>query len=254
MRLIGWATSFLGTVLILIVFELWSIKPEGIYYSGGIILAIHVVSIWLITKEHLLRKSFWNFFINPCVFLAGAFVFFALIDSAVVRQIYLVAVGLAYFLVMQNIYSFLHQTKDYQPYALENMYSYLNMLSLFLWTTSSYGYSLLLGWRNWFAIAPILVLTTWLFCRTTIAHKIPWRGHWFYLIVVGVVTAEAYYCFSLLPNSFLFNGLMVTTIYYFLSSVMRDYLAQALDARTTRRYIYISLAVFFMAFLTARWF
>lgn len=254
MRLISRVASFFSTILIITVFEVWALKPAWVLYCGVAVLVLYIFSIWLATERAFWHKQYWDFFINPFTFLLAVFAFFSLIDNELIRQLYLAAIGTVYFLVLQNIFSFLHQTRNYQPYALENMYSYLSVISLFLFSSSVFGFFILFGWQNWIAIVPMVILGSFLFYRTIVAHKIPWRENWSSIAIIGLIVGEAYYCLSWLPTSFLFDALILTIVYYFLSNVMRDYLEQSFTIKSVRKYLYISLIITLASFLTARWF
>lgn len=249
-RFIPW----LSAILLIVTLEIWVARPAWVIYCVAGFFIVYLYSLRALIENSFIHRIYWNYFINPFCFLTSVFIFFVLIDNNIVRQLFVVVVAIGYGLVLQNIYSFIHQDKDYQPFALENMYGYLNLTSLFLFSSSGFGFTMLLGLPSWIALLPIFLLTGLLFYRTLLAHKIPWRCHWRYIVIVAALVAEAYYCFNLLPTSFIFNGLMVILVYYLASSIIRDLLIQVLNPENIKKYLYITFAITILVFFTTRWY
>jgi hypothetical protein len=254
MTLVKRFMPFISTALFVLVFEMWAFRTSWLWYCIAAIVVIYFITIQVLSGHHFWRRQFWNLFIDPGVFAVSAITFFLFIDNQAIQQLFILTVTIGYYLVLHNMYIFLYQTKDYQPYALENIYGYLNFTSFFLLTVSLYGFSILIGWQPWILIAPIFLLVFFLFCRTLRAQKIPWRQHWLTVAMISALVAEAYYAVSFLPTSYLFDGLLVAIVYYLFTNSTRDFLANTADKSTIRKYIYISIIVSVVAFLTTRWF
>jgi len=166
MIFIGRIVPYIGGLLIGLTFELWSLRPDWIVVSVTIAVCITLASVWFLTGRKLRNFIFWNFISTPLLFIIGASIFLLLVDNFVVRQLFIVSVMILYILILQNIFSFNYRTERYQPYALENIYSYVNMVTLFLIYASSYGAALLLGIPFWVFLPAIFILTGFLFNRT----------------------------------------------------------------------------------------
>lgn len=245
---------FLSALLIAITFVTWSVKPNFTYYIAFVICLINILSIWSLTGCRFFKKTFWNFLSTPFFFLASAYIFLLIIDNLVVAQIFIVSIGLVYMLILRNIFFFLHQTKDYQPYALENIYSYVNMISLFLFYAGFYGLFLFLSWPIWLFVILVLLLSSFLFMRTLWSYKINWQYGKLYIALIGIMMAEAFYAMSLLPTSYLFNSLIIIVIYYLSTNIIKDHLRQRLDRKNIKKYLLISVIITIISFLTTRWY
>jgi hypothetical protein len=245
---------FLSAVLEAVLLEVWMAHPGWLWYVGAIALVINFLAIWLLAKSIFWRWQFWDFFINPGMFIASAVVFLALIYNNIVGHIFIAAAAIGYYIMLHNLFVFQYQSKKYQPYALESIYSYLNITSFFLLTVSSYGFYVFFGWPTWLLAIAIFILGGFLFYRTLSAHKITWRLQWQVVVLVAFLVVQAYYAVSFLPSSFMFNGLLVAIVYYLLTNVARDYLIGSVDIRATKRYITISIIIIVAAFLTARFY
>ena len=243
-----------STLLIVTAFEIWLFRPDWTLYISIIILLAYLLSFWILISRSIISGLFWNAFLNPFIFLVSAAAFFIFIDHFIVSQIFLICTAIGYFLVIHSLYSFFHQTKDYQPYALENMYGYLNLASFFLINSVFYGFSLIMGLQAWYFVIPSFLTAFLLFYRTLQAHKLAWKGYWIYVLIVSLIIAETFYIVGLLPTSYLFDGLVVTVIYYLMSSVTRDLLVGILNRKSLRNYLLIGSSIIIILFLTARWY
>lgn len=244
---------FLSALLFAITFEIWSIRPHWTYYIVGVIVLIVALSVWAITGASFFKKLFWNFFSTPALFAVSSSVFLLLIDNFIVRQMFIVGVSVLVALVLYNIMFFLHREERYQPYALENIYSYMNMVSLFLFYASFYGFSLLLGRQFWIFVPLIFVLTAFLFMRTLWSYKIPWQKSKLYIITIGLIIAQLSFAVSFLPTSFLLNAFILFISYYLTMNFFKDILKDQLQKKSMRLYIIISLMALTVVLATARW-
>ncbi|MFA6098563.1 MAG: hypothetical protein WCV50_02215 [Patescibacteria group bacterium] len=245
---------YLSSLLVVIFFEIWSVSHGLFYYIVSINVCIIVLTIWSLTGRKFKSKLFWNFLSTPLFLVAGSQVFFTLIDSIVIQQVFIFLIGILFFLVLKNLFKFLNQDKSYQPYALENLYGYINMVILFLFYASFFGLSLFMNWPSWLFSIVVFVISGFLYMRTLWSYKIEWRKSKFFILLVGVLMSESYFVFSFLPTSFLFNGLFLAIIYYLVMNLSRDFLRNNLNKQNIRTYIIISatLGVFLLA--TAKWY
>jgi len=252
MYLLKKTVQYLSPLLVLSAFIYWIANNETTYYVAGFLFVLHVLSTIIIArkKEH---GSFVNFFLTPFFLLFGSFVFFLIIDNAMVLYIFSFLVAIVYNLVLSNIIAYVFRSAGYQPYALENIYSYVNLLSLFLLYAGGFGFMVLLGWPVWVFIISCFFVTGLLFMRTLWSYKIEWNKSKIYILIVAFMLAEAFYVVSLLPTSYIFNGLILIIIYYLLINFIKDHLKDRMNFKDTRLYLAISGAVFIISLITTRW-
>ena len=157
-------------------------------------------------------------------------------------------------LIIRNIFSFVYQTKDYQPLALENIYGYVNLISLFLFYAGFYGFLLLLGWPVWIFVIACFIVTAFLFTRTLLTYKIEWKESKLFVLIMSIIITESFYAISLLPSSFIFNGLVLVVVYYLFMNLIKDYLKERLNAKDLRLYLTVTGIILLVSLLTTRWY
>ena len=241
-------------MLIIIAFIVWVDNPEASYYIAGSFFLLHTITIWFLAKFGQVRKSFFMFYFTPFFLLAGAYIFFLIIDHIVVQYLFALAIGIVYMLIINNIFSFVYKTKDYQPLALENIFSYVNLISLFLFYAGFYGFLLLLGWPIWIFIILCFVITALLFMRTLLTYKIGWKEGKLFVFILSIIITESFYTISLLPSSYIVNGLILVVIYYLFMNLIKDYLKERLNSKDLRLYIIVVGVILLVSLLTTKWY
>ncbi|MBU0963411.1 hypothetical protein KKC06_00020 [Patescibacteria group bacterium] len=243
----------LSAIFIIITFELWSVQPQLIFYIAGTLGVIVVLTVWSLSWSSVISKKFWSILATPLFFVSSSYLFFMFIDNVAVSQIFILLIALVYFLILRNIFSFLYQTKNYQPYALENIYSYVNMGSLFMFYASFYGMFLYLSWDIWKSSILVFIFSTFLFTRTLWSFKIEWRKSKVFILIMGVLMIEIFYAISFLPTSFLFNALICILVYYLLMNIFKDFLRDMITGNNLKRYFLITITIAVIGFITTQW-
>lgn len=245
---------FFSSLSIVVSFIIWLNNPEATYYIAGIFFILHTLTIWLLAKFGQVRKSFFTFYFTPFFLLVGSFTFFLIIDHVVVQYIFALVIGIIYILIIKNIFSFVYRTKDYQPLALENIFSYVNLISLFLIYSSSYGFILLLGWPVWVLVIFCFLITAFLFSRTLFTYKINWQDGKLFVLIMSIIIAESFYVISLLPSSYIINGLVLIVIYYLFMNLIKDYLKDRMNFKDIRLYLLVVGIIMIISLVTTRWY
>ncbi|MFA5135601.1 MAG: hypothetical protein WC505_07510 [Patescibacteria group bacterium] len=243
----------LSAIVIAITFEVWVIRPQWAYSIFPITALIVLLSILSLFSQSVRKKSFFNFLSAPLLFIIASCSFFLIIENLAVQQIVIAAIAVLHMLILSNIFSFLYRAESYQPYALENLYAYINMVSLFFFYATFYSLATLLGFQFWYFTLPVFILTSFLFTQTLWSYKIPWKDGRRFVFIIAVIITEASYAVSFLPSSFLINALIITALYYVFMNVFKDHLRGILDMKKIRIYLAVSGIVLLVSLLTARW-
>ncbi len=244
---------YLSSLLIGITFVIWTVHPGLAWYCGIALAVITILSLWSLTSVKGERSAFWQFLSTPFALIASAFLYYFIVDNELLRPFFIGGVMVIFTLIQKNIFAFMHHTEQYQPYALENIYGYVNMLSLFLFYAGCYGLALLLAWPFWLITIFIFVITSLLFMRTLWSYKVPWQQSKLYVLLVGVVVAQGAYVIYSLPTGFLVDAFWLIAIYYVLMNVIKDYLKETMTLRRTRMYLILSGLAIVITMLTTKW-
>jgi len=125
----------LTTLLAWLWFYLLSIVPE--YWYVWLIAQIIISGLLMLKlfSWQYKKKEFIAFLITISFLIGGSFLFLFIVDSAVIRIIATIIISLFIGYYYNNIFQFIYLPKAYQPYSLENISGYLNLLALFLFFT-----------------------------------------------------------------------------------------------------------------------
>lgn len=245
-------TQYLSPLLVLFLFIFWANNKETTYYIASLLFVIQTLTIIVLTRRYK-KGIFFSFYFTTFFLLFSSFIFFLIIDNIIVLYLFAMAIAVVYNLILSNILAYIFEAADYQPNALENIYSYVNLISLFLLYSGFYGFYLLLGWPIWIFVIACLLLTALLFMRTLWSYKIVWSKSKLYILIVSLVMTESFYLISLLPTTYVFNGLIMIVIYYLLTNFIKDHLKDRLNKKDIRFYLVVSGTVLIITLLTTRW-
>ncbi|MDD5039751.1 MAG: hypothetical protein PHY34_01245 [Patescibacteria group bacterium] len=248
-KIIPFATAaFIG-----LIFEIWILAPKLTYEITAAAVLVTFIALYVLAGQKLFSVTLWNNLPTPLAFIISMCSFFLLIDHPVVQHIYIAGSIILYGLALNNIFAFLYHTEKYQPYALENIYGYLNLVSVFLFIGTFYGISLLFGVPFVYCIIPIGILASFIFARTLWSYKIPWRVGRLHIFVVGLLTAETAFAVSQLPTSYVFNAFIVSIVYYLAVNISKDQLRDTVSFKRVRLYFIVGGIALALAAVTTKW-
>lgn len=204
-------------------------------------------------RRSVRSADFWHFLLAPFTLTLSALAYVLFLDSGWQRGVVLMTSGLGAWWYLQNLATFLYWPSSYQPYALENISSYLNLVAAFFLYASFFSLRLFLSW-------PLLVLalltgifTALLAYQMSWVNKLTWQRSIPYTLALALVLSEGFLAIQFLPTVSAVNGLLLATLLYVLMSISRLHLLTRLERRLVQRYVGIALAVFALTIFTARW-
>ncbi|MFA6553625.1 MAG: hypothetical protein WCT27_04315 [Patescibacteria group bacterium] len=254
MKILKKISYLAGTVLLFGALLLWNSFHHLTYFVITSTLLLYALTVLILLARRIAWKEVLSFVAPSGLFLISSLIFFSLIDHPLVRVIFLILVTIGYFMELDNLYIYLYETEKYQPYALENVHGYVNLTSLYLLVSSLYGLLLYFNWPSWIVIIFVFFLTVFFAWRTLISYKVDKSKSRIYIFISGLLLAESALIVNFLPTSYLFNGLVLAIIYYFLINFLRDYLRDMLDKKALVKYSVISGSAMLISILTTRWF
>jgi hypothetical protein len=246
-------SSIVSLILILGFFELLLFKPDWFFFIILFLEATVILTIIGLAWKKIELQEVWQFLIPP-VFLVGAsYVILFFIEGVLYTQFFIVFVVFLLWNFIENTFLFLYQPVRYQPYALENISAYVNLITVFCIGASFHSSILFLGTSGAISTVFIFLVTFILIMQMLWINKIVIKGNYFVTGVIALIVAEMFWATIFLPSSYLVNGIVIAISYYFLVGIFRYWLLKSLDKKVFKRYIIISVSVFLLVAVTARW-
>ncbi len=243
---------FISTLLIGFIYESLCLRPENVYwYWVGLLLVVAGTQLALSKKARLIETVILG--ISQILFLSGTYYFIFFVEGSTIRQL---LIGLALIInlfYLTNIFYYHFRTEKYQVNALQNISSFLNLISIF--TISSVGFSLILylGWPSWLISLGVALASAVLCYQTYWVNKIVGPATFLFAGITGLIGGEVFWAATFLPSSFLVNGAIVTVVNYSIVNLARHYFAGNLQKSVIWRYLIISATVLLLTLVTARW-
>jgi len=227
--------------------------PRTFFFSIPIIAALLVGGVLWIGGNISSRLARWQLVVLPVCFTVFALSFTLFVQIGFLRHVLVAVVTILVGVVLHNIYTFARQSHQYQPYALENISGYLNILSFFFVTSSLLYAKLLVTIPVWFVALCIACIAFVLTLQTLWSQKVSGAPLVRYSALFGLIWGELVLAFSFLPAGPVILSLLLTVVYYFCIMMVRDYLLDRLERNIIQRYAFFTVTLVFLIIITARW-
>lgn len=233
--------------------ELLIWKPDWYLVIIALLELVVIGMIIGLARGKIETKEISPLIITPLFFIGFSFLFLLFIEGLLYKQLIAVGIVFLWWIFIENIFLFFYQPVRYQPYALENITAYLNLVTVFLMGSSFHGLILFLG----FSSAPLIIFTflvTLLLVIQIIAiNKISIKKNVLLISVLALLVSEMFWVTKFLPSSYLVNGTIIAISFYFLTGIVRHWFLESLDKKVVKRYLGISIIVLLIIAITARW-
>lgn len=252
MLLLKRTIPLLSSLLFIIIIELIRPGAFSIYFSLIAAVLIVSASVLLLARKKLKNEA-WIFIISPLLFVSNAFLFFLFLEKGIIFHILTVMAGIFLFLFLENLFIYLYLPDKYQPYTLENISNYINLVIIFLAASNAISLMTFLNIRFWLLIMPFFIIVFLLLFELLWASKISWEASKLYIIIISLALLQIFWAVKSLPTSFYVGGLVVAASYYILSGLTRYYLLNDIDKKVVIRHLLVGLGAIIITLGFAQW-
>lgn len=250
-RLLVWLNA--AAVLVTLEFLLRASTLYQLMAAVVVLNAIVAVSIWQFTGRQLRKAAFWNFIITPFLTVNSGWVFLVFLDGESTKQLVTVITTVSVWIFLKVTFLYFFFRPKYEAHTLENISSYLNLITVFLFSSSMFNLIILLRVPAWQGAIGSLVLVGLLSYQMFWIGDLGFRTAWRSVAVITLVTGELFLAVSFLPTSVYVNGLLMTLGYYTMTGLARNWSLNIRERRVVVRYLLISFSILVIILLTAKW-
>lgn len=216
-------------------------------------LLLIVVEAWLVTTERFLSKTFWMYIITPVFFILAIFGMVALLENTVIQQILILGGAMLYWLYLSNVAVYHFDFKNYHTSAIENISSYMNLISLFCLTIVAYAAEALLNTSLALMGIGMIIFIVLILLQSIWAAKIDSNKRFLYVIAMAIIMIESFWVVAFLPSNFYLQGFILTVIYYGAWGLLKSNLLGIFSKRLLIRYLGLCGLAVIAVIMTAQW-
>jgi len=248
-KLIPWVAA----AAIFTLLEMILVSPKRFYYSAGLIILIVAYGVWQLSGQKITSFKYWRFFITPLILIGSGLNFFLYLEGSLTVHFFVLVMTVLIWLYLEVIYLRLYFRPKYEPYSLENITVYVDLLSIFLLASSLYSTIIFLDINIWLLIGLFAIICFLASAQLIWASGITMIFGWRHLAVIVLSVTEVFYVVSFLPTSVYVNGFLVAICYYLISGLIRNWLLDIRENRVIKRYLVVSILCIVIILLTAKW-
>ena len=249
-RFIPWIVSLLSLVLVEQIFA----APHQVFWLASYLVVAVVLSVWQLAGRRLRNAKFWRFLMTPVLFSLAGLLFLSFLKGPIVRQLALLGYAVAVWLYLEIIFLRFNFRPKYQIHSLENIFTHLELITIFLVSTSFFGISVFLGIALWMLTICFAVVVALFSYQVVWTSDTTMVAAWPYAAIVALTMTEIFFAVGYLPTSVYVGGVIVAASYYLITGLTRNWLLGNHQWRVVRRYTYVAAAVTLVALVSARWF
>ncbi len=197
--------------------------------------------------------QFWNFVLTPVLFLVASLgMIFFLEQPSVIMMIAGLAVALI-LLYAEYVFQYIHLPATYQPYSLEYLSLFLNLLTVFF--LSAVGFGLILLVQISLGIVSLFAL----FCFVFVIYGTFWvsKAHESkikpYTLGGSILMTELFIAISFLPTSHFTSAALMTVLFYLFIGLTRAHVLRTLSTPIIKHYLITSSVLLLAILLSSQW-
>jgi hypothetical protein len=248
-------TPFLYAFVNVLLFELFLFFPKLLPIWFILIILSLGASVWFILGPGL-KTPFTRvcFFFSPLLFLTALCLFILFLNQGLVSHILLAGCSALVGFYLYQVFVYVWQHSKYTPFSLENISSALNILTLFLLSSSAFATKLFLDLKI-FALAPLIGLAAFLLTLHTFwVNKCPLQKTGYIMLLTNtLLLMEFFIALSWLPLEFLSLGAILSIIGYVLFELLRSFITQTSSRTTIKQRLLFGALLIILIALTAKW-
>lgn len=261
---------------VLLVLEIFLFFPNSLFWLFITLFLIHIVIVWqLIPKTNQVRlilsgqkvslKSFIiflkvitdfefiNFLLPPLLLNLSSFIFIIFLPRGSLRHLVIISVAFFSFLFLRSIYLYFYRPEEYPKESLENISSYLVLITIYFVSAGLLGLIIFANFLLWQAVIIYLLINFLLAYRLFGVSQVKTETSWLFIFVLCLVMGEFFWTVNFLPLNFYVNGLLLTIVFYLFFSLSRRRFSDTLEERLIWYYLILSLIIFLIVLFTAEW-
>lgn len=239
-------------ILIFSLLAIFLVQYSLIFYFVFISLTILSSFLFLLLLLGKETKLFWPLLIFFPLLIALINFFLIFTKSQWTKIIFIFIASLFSYLFLTTIFRFFYEPRKYPLYSLENLSFSLSFVVSFLLFSiiftliTFFNFSIIKSLFFVFFISLGLLLFIFWSIKLTIQKK--------YFPIISLIILEIFYALTFLPTSFYINGLILTIIFFTMTSlIIRKTKDGLLTTKIIRNHIFFTLLVLILICLLAQW-
>lgn len=244
---------FLFTLFSLLLWELSFLFKEWYLFFFSSLLVLVTIAVAQLLRWRLFSQQFLGLWVAPFFFTLAAILFLLFVENFWIQQLIVFLHIIACGLFLESCFAYLHNAKGYQPYALQNTASLINLAGTLLFYSAIFGFSLYFRTPVWVLLLAVIFASYLSIVQTFWIHKISIRTNKLFIGIIVFLLAQLFWAIQYLPVSWLVSGMTLGAFYYLTVHLSKYHLLKSFNRAVVFRYLLVALFVLASVLGTAQW-
>lgn len=232
--------------------ELSLVKPAFFWWAAVLTLFFNAFFIWLAARAKF-NANFWKFLISPFLFLLGGLIFLGFSDSFIVKELVIVFLVIANTIFLYYLITHSYHKYKYKEHSLSIVSRIINISSIFFLFSGFYYLQVFLKIPLWLLVIAAGLVSYLIIYQFFSISKIQSKTNKIFILICSAIILELFYIIHWLPLIAIAKGILITSTYYFITSLARHYINSTLAKTVWLRYSLVTGLIWLLTLLTARW-
>ena len=211
-----------------------------------------VFAVWSIGRGKF-SKIFFQFLILPILFSIASFVFVLFLVNAYAFHFFVVISGLIIYFLLNQYFIYVNFPYKYQPYSLESLSFYIDLILFYFVLSASFAARLLLKINPFLLIAIIVPIFALALYNFFWIHKVNFKKSWLYILIIILTLVELWIAVVYLPTSYYVDAFVLIVASYVMLGISRGFIQKNLSRKRVISYLSVASLLILIILLTAKW-
>lgn len=243
---------FLVPILYLILLKATFILNGNIFWPIVATLLVNFLYFLFL----FLKKKRWEsllFILHSWIVTVTGFFYILILSSETFINSFIIIWSLLYFLYLESVFHYFYETKKVLLLDLKNIIAYINLVAIFFLTAFLINLHIFINFSIWLVFALVAVATFVLMICQLQVNKIKWRKSLLYALLMSMMMLEILISVIFLSVSFYVSAMVLTVLYYLLSSILVLNAKENLTKSAVWQYLAFTVVVILIISLTSQW-
>ncbi len=252
MYILRYLILFLNPIYFIASWEV-ALRNPGYWWLPWLSLIMVGLSIFEFSKRSL-GERFRGLVVLPMLMLISSMGLLMFLENLYLTRAIVVLVAGWLFLCLEQILNYFFFNTKYQPYAIENLYWYGGLATIFLLNATA-GAAVIFLHLSVYLVGLVLALIFFLVgWQLLISQKISWGKGWWFAVLIPIITWQLFVGLNYLPLGYFVISLLLTLAAYFMWGLARLFMLERWTRHAVSQYLIIGSIILILTLITAAWY
>ncbi len=222
-------------------------------YVVGLLVALVIIGTLWTTRTTFTKFYRLNYLALPILLLSSSLFFFLLLKNPTFQLLFVIMIGVIFTFLFRAYAELREHPTPERKKSITQFLDIATAVLVFLSFASLQQLYFFFSLKIYWIVLIGLILSGILLYQIYWYHRLITFKAWFYVLLGGLLMAQALWVITLLPTGYLTNAIVAVSFFYVYQAITVSSLRSLLRPRITLEYLGIASALLLIAFVSSPW-